>query len=267
MLIGARNAAWGGKKGITAKNYVQDGLVAMWDGIENAGLGRHDANATVWKDLSGNGHDALCASNGPGWEDNCCIVLPTTQVVSVASYVSAVWKVPSLSYNNLYPLVSSDSGYTIELVLMQTSSRQYVNVKGSGFFYGAISTTWYGENCHYDLTSNDNNWDGRFEGDTSYLGKQGQILLSSNSKADTRNGYSIVVDFRNKTTAAYYNGIMLGELGFACVQGNKYGRFAFSPIISAYEGNRTFTSRLYSRALTAEEIAHNYEIDKTRFGL
>lgn len=35
----------------TAKDYVQDGLVAMWDGIENAGWGVHDSNATVWKDL------------------------------------------------------------------------------------------------------------------------------------------------------------------------------------------------------------------------
>lgn len=39
---------------LTAKDYVQDGLVAMWDGIENAGLWTHDANATVWKDLCQN---------------------------------------------------------------------------------------------------------------------------------------------------------------------------------------------------------------------
>ena len=34
-----------------ASAYVQDGLVACWDGVENAGAGVHDANATVWKDL------------------------------------------------------------------------------------------------------------------------------------------------------------------------------------------------------------------------
>ena len=42
---------------ITAKSYVQDGLIAMWDGIENAGWGVHDMNATMWKDLTGNGRD------------------------------------------------------------------------------------------------------------------------------------------------------------------------------------------------------------------
>ena len=56
MLIGMRNAMLAGA-GLSAKSYIQDGLVAMWDGIENAGWGVHDPNATVWKDLSGNGYD------------------------------------------------------------------------------------------------------------------------------------------------------------------------------------------------------------------
>ena len=33
--------------------YIQDGLVAHWDGIDNAGFGLHDANANAWKDLVG----------------------------------------------------------------------------------------------------------------------------------------------------------------------------------------------------------------------
>ena len=32
-------------------SYVQDGLIACWDGIENAGAGVHDGSATVWKDV------------------------------------------------------------------------------------------------------------------------------------------------------------------------------------------------------------------------
>ena len=35
----------------TASDYVQDGLVAIWDGIENAGWGVHDPNATYVSDL------------------------------------------------------------------------------------------------------------------------------------------------------------------------------------------------------------------------
>ena len=35
----------------SASEYVQDGLLACWDGFENAGADTHDASATVWKDL------------------------------------------------------------------------------------------------------------------------------------------------------------------------------------------------------------------------
>ena len=53
MILGARTGAWAkaGDRLPTARDYVQDGLIAMWDGIENAGWGVHDPNATVWKDL------------------------------------------------------------------------------------------------------------------------------------------------------------------------------------------------------------------------
>ena len=37
--------------GVAASSYIQNGLVACWDGIENAGAGTHDAGATVWKDI------------------------------------------------------------------------------------------------------------------------------------------------------------------------------------------------------------------------
>lgn len=41
MNIGMRIGAWSCGSTPTARDYVQDGLVAMWDGIENAGWGVH----------------------------------------------------------------------------------------------------------------------------------------------------------------------------------------------------------------------------------
>lgn len=37
--------------------YVTEGLMLMYDGIWNTGLGKHDGNAKAWKDLSNNGYD------------------------------------------------------------------------------------------------------------------------------------------------------------------------------------------------------------------
>ena len=36
---------------MTAEDYIQNGLVSMWDGIENTGYGMHDSSATSWKNL------------------------------------------------------------------------------------------------------------------------------------------------------------------------------------------------------------------------
>lgn len=35
----------------TSVGYIKNGLIAHWDGVENAGRGVHDSAATVWKDL------------------------------------------------------------------------------------------------------------------------------------------------------------------------------------------------------------------------
>ena len=37
----------------STSSYVQDGLIACWDGIENAGAGVHNPTTTVWKDVVG----------------------------------------------------------------------------------------------------------------------------------------------------------------------------------------------------------------------
>ena len=41
----------------TASSYVQNGLVGQWDGLENAGIGLHDATTNYWTDLTGNSGD------------------------------------------------------------------------------------------------------------------------------------------------------------------------------------------------------------------
>ena len=39
--------------GGASRMYVQRGLVAQYDGIDNAGTGTHDSSATTWKNLTG----------------------------------------------------------------------------------------------------------------------------------------------------------------------------------------------------------------------
>jgi hypothetical protein len=45
--------------GETTRNYVQDGLLACWDGVENAGRHCHASSASIWKDVVGGREFAL----------------------------------------------------------------------------------------------------------------------------------------------------------------------------------------------------------------
>ncbi|MBR4172506.1 MAG: hypothetical protein IKR48_12725 [Kiritimatiellae bacterium] len=49
--------------GFNARSYVQRGLVACYDGIENVGINQHDSDSEIWKDLTGNGHDGEVNEN------------------------------------------------------------------------------------------------------------------------------------------------------------------------------------------------------------
>ncbi|MBO6031853.1 MAG: hypothetical protein J6Q22_10470 [Prevotella sp.] len=50
--------------------YVTNGLIAMWDGEWNAGLGLHDSNAIVWIDLTGNGNNLSEINGTITWGNN-----------------------------------------------------------------------------------------------------------------------------------------------------------------------------------------------------
>lgn len=70
--IGARLTGYllHGEGGISAKDYITDGLFAMWDGIENIGYGKHSYDTSVWYDLV-SGYNAIIKDGVPwGWTDN-----------------------------------------------------------------------------------------------------------------------------------------------------------------------------------------------------
>ncbi|MBR1587056.1 MAG: hypothetical protein IJ658_01905, partial [Kiritimatiellae bacterium] len=57
--------------GRTARSYVQKGLKASYDGIDNAGTGTHDPAVRTWKDLTGNGYDGTLADI-VAWDGGNC---------------------------------------------------------------------------------------------------------------------------------------------------------------------------------------------------
>ena len=227
-MLGSRTGAWAKAGGgvPTARDYVQDGLIAMWDGIENAGFGVHDSSATTWKDLVGD--NDLVLQNTAHFDEN--------------SLVSA-------DRDKLTALCSSKLPYaSIEVCGFQDASRNASALVCFGnsvddnrmFSCGTFSIQTYNGNYQIKLTTPVDpkcSWAGVHDWNQHYAYIRG--ALASGTKST--NHWSI----RDGT--------------FGLSGSSNYMSWNF---VGAY-----YSVRLYSRALTSEEIAYNYAIDKARFNL
>ena len=84
LVVQAAEAAIG------SSDYIQSGLIAQWDGIENAGVGTHDATATTWVDLKGSRDLAL--GTGETFGENCL------KVTTAGSHVTTGWDLTAVTF-------------------------------------------------------------------------------------------------------------------------------------------------------------------------
>ena len=77
------------RRGLTSLSYVTSGLVALYDGIDNAGYGTHDLNATTWADLAGNGNDGTVDGN-VAWGEDSWSVSTKCNPITLGDGISAV---------------------------------------------------------------------------------------------------------------------------------------------------------------------------------
>lgn len=239
-LINLRNALMAGKRMPTAKSYVQDGLVAMWDGIENAGWGVHDPNATEWIDLVGGVSMSTC-----NFGNNYSIP-----------------QVATSRTDNVFPL---STNFTLHGYLV-TANSIWSNWTMLGI--GDISVAGIQKGiCLTGLGGNS-------FGTVQYRkGYSGTVLNSVSTGITVGSAYSfnITFDISTRTYKVYVDGTYKGEsqissddwvlggtnvgIGTQFLNRNNLGDFKRHNVL------------FYSRALTAAEIAANYAIDKARFGL
>lgn len=245
VMIAARQIAFGGNaKGLSAKDYIQDGLVAMWDGIENAGWGVHDPNATVWKDFTGNGYDmTINAGSTIGYD----------YIAHATKWVAGIGKSKSIPFTACEAVFLIRQGVLSTACVGLSSGRgNYTYIVADGAARIGIGQRGY----------NTNNYAG-FDVPEIFVGARCSVSVN----------YSFGKYFGAKE--AYLNSapvtIAFGDVypynnaGVAFAVGGRY-QGSLDPS-SIQTGAYVCNIRLYSRALTAEEIAYNYNIDKQRFGL
>lgn len=229
MMIGARTGAWAKSGGgvPSAKDYVQDGLISMWDGIENAGFGVHDPDAMMWKDLIG--QNDLDIVNESSFEKDC-LIIPTSNTIGAERD----------------SLLTSRG--TIEVVMYASKWSKY----------DTCSFLYFGQFHQFGRRnglSNGCNTDGS--------GTYGCYIQDLNDGAYGMNSFSIT-RVKSESGSIAKNNKQL--------QITPYSAQGYKPpsIMSILSGNgvfRYFNLRIYNRPLSSDEIAHNYAIDKARFGL
>ena len=225
MMLGARTGAWAKSGGgvPTARDYVQDGLVAMWDGIENAGWGTHDASETVWKDLIGQYDFTL---QGAVFDDNSLASIAKGNVATAASY----------------PVIGTYSPKTIEILVKRTGGDHCIAKFGLWQLWRESSGTYY------------------VDPSTSNSAVTNNMATVDENKANT---FSFALADA-QTMATYCNGAIQSGGKIDYWSNEMWQIFGRN---SNYSTGNAYCVRYYFRALTAEEIAANYAIDKARFNL
>lgn len=238
----------GGEVSYSAKDYVQDGLVAMWDGIENADWGVHDQSLTEWKELI-SGYNTLIIGNLSSdffWDDNSFVRLKDSR-----GYFS-------YDATQLLQDTFRDGTFTVEVVtscpvnnatwlaqiinLCQTSQ---LNIYSQGVF-----ARWRREN---------NGTMGTLSGAT-YPSGSGVTLETANVMATfsciyDRGQYVSYLDAKQRSTGSVAHDNSLEGIHIR-LGSRSYG----------FRGHY-HSIRIYSRALTSKEIMSNYFIDQERFGM
>ena len=204
-----------------ARDYVQGGLVAMWDGKENAGWGVHDATATTWKDLVG-GNDFVNIGNGRFLDDSArmysAIFDPLTAGISIDVTGEVTIEIVTSGYG-----INGVNPFAIGILKF----RRYVS---GGVAYALLGKTQYlpeyPEKFPASISITYNN-----------------MIASRITIDNARVNVTSKMDYEN----SFFQGIEISS--------------------NYSESSRLYSFRVYAKGLTDAESAHNYAVDKARFGL
>ena len=243
MMLGARTGSWAksGDGVPTARDYVQNGLIAMWDGIENAGWGVHDGVATEWVDLVG-GADFTLTENGSFDESSF-----------VCNGLSAKGDGISLGL-----------GYTIECVTYAYEERGYRCVFNLDRIRMRKSFVFYKDHCY--LTGGGCMFGAPpvSVGAHSWSAVVGEPLLPSGNYLRMFTSYFIDGQMSDEHQTGNWAGTWKSTdysdfASIGCLNLNGSDVYPFA--------ERIHSIRVYNRSLTPNEVAENYAIDKARFNL
>ena len=223
--------------GDTASRYVQDGLVACWDGYENAGTGLHDPSATTWKDLVGGYEFSL---TGVTVADDRMVFAGRNNSYGTLDATSTAATFNNAINGTLEIVYAADVGKG-GLVLLQSSTT-------SGILFAIWDSTKKDALCNTVIASISSKPIWTFTSGTA-TNRVAVRYTSSSPSSAIGNGESLVSPSNNY----YGNANTTTTIG---TRTNKSGNHFAGSI---------YCIRVYNRQLTDAEIAANQAVDVRRF--
>ena len=213
-----------------AAAYVQDGLVACWDGVENAGTGVHDASATVWKDLVAGREFTL---TGVTVGDNRM------------TFAGAKTSYGSLNATDTANVFLPATNGTVEVVFASTQSGNGSQTVLQSSTASGIVMTFLNQNLLITCNASST----RYSASYGFATNTTAIRYTSANPA-----------------AAFQNAGALSASGTGNTTGSKTTTTIGHNTSDAnlFKGH-IFCIRVYNRHLTADEIASNRDLDLDRF--
>ena len=227
LALKAQNWRAAKKSGPTARDYVQDGLLGMWDAIENVGWGQHDSSSRTWVDIVGGNNLSLVDSFV--FDDASLIMTPPESGYATLSRATT-WRTAEVVFRAQAPVGQ----------------------------------------CVISPNRNGDRWmieyqEGRF--DTGNINNPNNIRVGAGYLPGSYAHVGFTKDANGNTTAGFYNGAPANDGIYNDWFGQGSKNFGGTLLNNRYFRGEFFSVRMYTRELTAAEVAANYTVDKARFGL
>lgn len=226
-----------------SSDYVRDGLVHMWDGINNTGSG-HDSSVTTWIDLVGN--ITLTKQAGGTWKDNALNFDPAS------SSDMLYWK--DTTETSIYT-----QNMTVEVCIQPTSNTEFPESKSAVIVN--ISSSAVNAQRRIMLSKGDKSVGG-------YTTATNQFALTG--LVSLRKVHHIACTYTQQTGTAnvYCNGNLL-TMSAQHSFGDSKRNYVF---VGGSQGDSKYpylgdihSIRVYNRVLSDNEIYENYLTDCARF--
>lgn len=236
MQIAARVSMWSGARTPCARDYVQDGQVRRWDGIE------HSLIANEWDDLANGVKITLPPFSGNSLAFSSNALRMTTIDGGVFGQI-----------NTGYADSIASGDFSVGATVSFNMTTAPLGTAGICDWFGAVRPLRIGTNGSVSM----------------FISGIGAVNLE-NIGGQQSYSLAIVTDRTNSKTYFYANGELVETLNAAMAGTTTRSLRMFYCPTGGWPAGQVIdihSAWQYSRALTASEIARNYAIDKERFGL